>query len=568
MSEKKNFFKVRRTRVWFITTASIAALAITVNVLATSNLLSGVLNAVFGGPRAILADTSSVLYEKKTTSKADAKANSESVTKELTSEGIVLLKNSNNALPLKAGAKVSVFGKNSVSMIYGSSGSGGGDSTEAVTLYQSLTDAGFSYNAKLKSFYDDSNASGSGRTPNPSIENSGNVVLETGETPIASYTNDVQSSYGEYSDAAIVVFTRIAGEGFDLPMTMGYNKDRHYLQLDDNETALLKHVCEQSFSHVIVLINSNNPMELGFLDDSTNYAFQEKIDAALWCGGFGNVGITSFGKVLSGAINPSGHLPDTYVRDFKQDPVWQNFGNNRIFGGKTTGDQYNEDGDPINYYFVDYEEGIYVGYRYWETRGKSEGEDWYKSHVVYPFGYGLSYSSFTWEVENKEELQSKQITKDGTIEVKVKVTNDSEVAGKDVVEIYAGLPYTAGGIEKPYEALAGFAKTSLLKPHASESVTVEIDPYYLASFDENDANRNDFKGYELEAGDYQLFVNSDAHTVKDTITLPKLETGIEWANDPVTGTAVTPAVHGFRSSPSVDAFTQRLERHLPCFTDG
>ena len=528
------FFKKRRTRSWFITTTVLFAVGLTVNLVATSPFLYDVLGNVLGGKRAVLKPGQKEIYVKTTNSKEEAKENGEKLTEEITGEGIVLLKNENNALPLKDGAKISVFGKNSVNLIYGTSGSGGGDNSEAVKLEDALTQGGFQVNPTLTSFYK-SEKSGPGRSSNPAIENGGVKELKTGETPISSYSADITHSYNEYNDAAIIVFARIAGEGFDLPMGDGTSK--HYLQLDDNEAALINHVCDQGFKHIIVYINSNNPMECGFLDDPFHYAYRPEIDAALWSGGLGTKGVNSLPKILKGEINPSGHLVDTFVRDFKQDPVWQNFGVNLQYDG-STGDNYTEGGSKSPYYFVDYEEGIYVGYRYWETRARDEGEYWYKRNVVYPFGYGLSYTNFRWEILEVDTLKSTQIAKDGKIKVKVRVHNEGDVAGKDVVQLYVKLPYTKRGIEKPYEVLAGFAKTELIEPKKSSDVEIEIDPYYLASFDFEDKNKNDFKGYELEKGKYSILVNRDAHTVVEEIALPKLEEDIRWEKDPVTGTII------------------------------
>lgn len=529
------FFKKRRTRSWFITTAVLLGLGVTVNSVATSGLLYDVICNVLGGSRAILKPGQKELFAKKTNSKDDAKQAGEKLTEEITGEGIVLLKNENNALPLKEGAKISVFGKNSVNLIYGTSGSGGGDNSEAVKLEDALKEGGFNVNPTLTEFYK-SDKSGSGRSKNPSIENGGVKELETGETPISSYGSDITDSYSEYKDAAIIVFARIAGEGFDLPMGDGTSK--HYLQLDNNEAALINHVCDQGFEHVIVYINSNNPLECGFLDDPFHYAYRPEIDAALWSGGLGTKGINSLPKILKGEINPSGHLVDTFARDFRKDPVWQNFGVNLKYDG-STGDNYTEGGAKSSYYFVDYEEGIYVGYRYWETRARDEGEYWYKRNVVYPFGYGLSYTNFKWEVLESTALKATSITKDGKIKVKVRVHNEGDVAGKDVVQLYAKLPYTKRGIEKPYEVLAGFAKTELIEPKAYKDVEIEVDPYYLASFDFEDKNKNDFKGYELEKGKYSLLLNKDAHHVVEEIVLPELKEDIKWDKDPVTGTTVT-----------------------------
>ena len=309
------------------------------------------------------------------------------------------------------------------------------------------------------------------------------------------------------------------------------NADDHYLQLDQNETDLIEHVCAQNFEHVILIINSGSAMELGFLDDPDHYAYNEKIDGALWIGFPGISGMNAVGQVLKGETNPSGHTVDTYVRDLKQDPSWQNFSTNLTANGNAYLDAR---GRLAGYYFVDYEESIYVGYRYYETRGFTDGEDWYDDHVVFPFGYGLSYTTFEQEIVSAPDGEA--LTTD-PFEVTVRVTNTGSVAGKDVIQVYATAPYTEGEIEKAHKVLVGFAKTEELAGGASAEYTIEIDPYYFASYDYNDANGNDFRGYELDAGDYDFTVAQDAHDAGEVFTMALAE-DIRFENDPVTGTAV------------------------------
>ena len=309
------------------------------------------------------------------------------------------------------------------------------------------------------------------------------------------------------------------------------NADDHYLQLDQNETDLIEHVCSQNFEHVILIVNSGSAMELGFLDDPDHYAYNEKIDGALWIGFPGISGMNAVGQVLKGETNPSGHTVDTYVRDLKQDPSWQNFSTNLTANGNAYLDAR---GRLAGYYFVDYEESIYVGYRYYETRGFTDGEDWYDDHVVFPFGYGLSYTTFEQEIVSAPDGEA--LTAD-PFEVTVRVTNTGSVAGKDVIQVYATAPYSEGEIEKAHKVLVGFAKTEELAGGASAEYTIEIDPYNFASYDYNDANGNDFRGYELDAGDYDFTVAQDAHDAGEVFTMALAE-DIRYENDPVTGTAV------------------------------
>ena len=508
-------FKNKMSRVWFIVSASIIVFMIVVNILLTG-VLYGVVSIVLGRERAIYKEGGvQAAYVTETESKKAALEKANKINEELCEEGFTLLKNE-NALPLSPGAKVSVFGKNSVNLVYGGSGSGGGDNTNAKKIFDSLTEAGISFNPALQEFYKSETASGAARPSNPSdLDSGGNVMLSTAETPYESYTDSVISSYSSYSDAAIVVISRIGGEGFDLPRTSKDDAERHYLELDPNEKALLTNVCKAGFKHVILVVNSSSVMELGFLDDGS---YDGKIDACLWIGGPGNSGIMALGRILTGEVNPSGRTVDTWARDFTKDPTWNNFGDSRV----DKGDQYTINGASSLYYFVDYEESIYSGYRYYETRGAEsvvggEGETWYKENVVFPLGYGLSYTSFKWEIENVSALENVSVEKDKTYNVSVKVTNAGSVAGKDVVQLYASAPYTSGETEKPYEVLCGFAKTELLQPGKSQIVTIEFDPYVVASYDYSDANSNGHKGYELDKGDYLLFVSRNAHDVEFTV---------------------------------------------------
>lgn len=528
----KNFKK--RTIVWGAVTAASIALMVTVGVLTQDAIFGEVFNIVLGGERAQVSDGEEI-YKKETTSKEEATAKADEVNIKLNEEGITLLKNKNHALPLASTSKISVFGKNSVNLMYGGSGSSGGSSGSGKTLFDSLGDAGFSVNPSLKSFYEDNTKSGEGRPGNPSIEgNDPNAAIDIGETPLTSYDSTLTLSYSNYKDAALIVFSRIGGEGFDLPRKND-STGKHYLQLNDNEKDLINHVCSQGFNKVIILINSNNPLELGFLDDPTHYAYNEKIDACLWSGGYGNSGVMAVGKILNGEVNPSGHLTDTYSRDFKKDPSWKNFGAN----GTEDGDRYVLNGRAKQYYFVEYEEGNYVGYRYYETvaydlesKSAGAGEDWYKENVVYPMGYGLSYTTFSKEIVNKTALTN--IVKGEKLTIQVKVTNTGTVIGKDVAQIYGAAPYTTNGIEKPYEILCGFEKTKLLEPGESQTLSIEVDPYYVASYDYNDKNNNDFKGYELEKGSYDFSVNSDAHAIDDHVSISLAE-DIKYEKDTTTG---------------------------------
>lgn len=525
-------------------------------------------SAMTGTATAVSAATKPNSFGNYYTSDYDTRAEvidaSNELNEEIEAEGITMLKNEDNALPLGENAKISVFGKNSVNVLKGGSGSGEGGGGVSVSFQDALKDEGFKLNAKLTSFYNDNSKSGTGRGTAPS-NGTVSAGYNTGETPVSSYTEDIISSFEEYSDAAIVVISRIGGEGFDLPRTMRWDGssyarwtasstqtvpgarsgDDHYLQLDQNESDLIK-FCGDHFDKVIVLLNTGSQFEAGFLDDPGHYGYHENTKAGLWIGYPGGTGLRAVAKALKGTVNPSGKTTDTYARDFKKDPTWYNFSNNLSeIDSAHKGNQYsnlpgsggNGGGGYRNNYVI-YKEGIYVGYRYYETRGYTEGTDawtaandsdailsttttswdnWYDAHVVYPFGHGLSYTTFKQEVVSTTPEDLSALSADGTITVKVKVTNTGTVAGKDVVQLYYTTPYYDGGIEKSHVVLGGYEKTSLLAAGASETLTLELSVRDMASYDYSDANNNNFKGYELEHGDYEIKIMRNAHDVIDSV---------------------------------------------------
>ena len=523
-------WKNKKTRIWLIVTAIVLVLGIVVNaVLLSVPIVTNSLSLVFGGERAnITEDNRTEWYDRQYASKEEVLDAANDFVIEVEKEGIVLLKNENDALPLSGkDAHISVFGKNTVNIVYSGSGSASSNSSTAQrTLYESLEAAGISYNETLKSFYEDSGKSGKGRPENPAMTSGQRLPgFGTGETPMDSYTPDVVDSYAGYQDAAVVVFSRIGGEGFDLPRAMaesfngaavaGASADSHYLELDENEKALLEHV-KENFSKVIVVLNVGTTMEIPELKAD------EDIDAILWIGFPGATGIMALGQILTGTdtegnqISPSGHTVDTWAADFTMDPTWYNTG---IYGSEY-GNRYLYNGETTDYAFVNYEEGIYVGYRYYETRGYEEAAAdpqsvWYENSVVYPFGYGLSYTEFDWDVSFGTDSGS-GITADDTLEVSVTVKNTGDYAGKDVVELYYSAPYDYEGpaIEKSHVVLGDFAKTDILAPGEEQTLTLTLDVEDMKSYDYADANENGFSGYELEAGEYRIIIGSDAHTAK------------------------------------------------------
>ncbi len=538
----KAYFKQKGFRVWFIVTACLVSFMIAAGIVLSA--YSQFVNIILGGEIAVYAEGREPRYTRETDSKEEALEEANELNERICEEGMVLLRNENGALPLEKGAKVSVFGKNSVNLVYGGSGSGGGDNKNAVKLCDALRAAGFEVNPTLEAFYSDNNRSGPRRSGNPSDLDSGaDVSLETAETPYSSYTSDITGSYGSYRDAALIVLSRIGGEGFDLPRTSADDASRHYLELDPNEIALVRAVTSANFGRVIVLVNSANVMELGWAESGA----YGKIDAVLCIGAPGNSGISSLGRILNGEISPSGRTVDTWASDLLAAPSVRNFGSN----GVKDGDAYFLDGKRKSYYTVSYEEGIYVGYRYYETRAAAyngavpslgekeyaDGAQWYRDNVVYPFGYGLSYTTFTRTITSKPDAFKLDENGRCTLEVGVTVENTGKVPGKETVEFYVTAPYTKGGIEKAYVVLGGFAKTSLLKPGTEETVTVTLEAEELASYDFDDRNGNGFKGYELEAGDYVFRLMENAHEELESFTLT-LQDGFCYKTDPVTGGAV------------------------------
>lgn len=501
-------------------------------------------------------------YTSDYESREEAIDASKQLNEEITGEGIALLKNEGNALPLGTNAKISIFGKNSSSLILGGSGSGSGGGGKVISLQSALQKEGFLLNQKLINFYGDNTLSGEGRGQAPT-NGTVSAGYNTGETPIEKYDETLKTSFNEFNDAAIVVISRIGGEGFDLPRTMKYNGETyassgadatipvpgardvndHYLQLDKNESDLIKY-CGSKFNKVVVLLNTGSQFETGFLDDTNHYGYSANTKAALWIGYPGSNGISAVAKVLKGTINPSGRTVDTFSRDFTKDPTWKNFGNNLVeIDSSHKGNQYvnlpgsggNGGGGYANNY-VTYKEGIYLGYRYYETRGYDEGitaynddtikgtttsqwANWYKANVVYPFGHGLSYTNFEKSIVSTIPSNGGTLTKDTEIKISVKVKNAGTKAGKDVVQLYYNAPYYAGKIEKSYVTLGAFDKTKLLNPGEEQTLTFTIKADDLASYDFNDANNNGFKGYELDEGTYNIMLMENSHTKIDSTSL-------------------------------------------------
>ena len=429
------------------------------------------------------------------------------VAEEIMEDGIVLLKNE-SLLPLNETKKLNIFGWESINPAYGGAGSGGiNDLYDIVSLNQGLENAGFSINQELVDFYNNYGAD----NPEMSIQKQSWTLPEP---PVDTYSDELIKSAKEYSDVAVVVLSRKAGEGHnDIPMDVrkaaydnnsdeydDFPEGEHYLQLSQTERDMVDMVCSY-FDNVIVVYNGANQFELGFADE------YPQIKSVVWCPGTGNVGFNALGKVFSGEVNPSGKTPDTFIYDMTTAPWWNNAEKTEYTNLADMAVEGMNAGTAQVYApaFTNYVEGIYVGYKYYETAAQ-EGAIDYDKTVQYPFGYGLSYTEFEQKMGELEE-------KDGQISVDVEVTNTGDVAGKDVVEVYYKPPYTNGGIEKSSANLIEFAKTDLLQPGESQTVTVTFSIEDMASYDENNA-----KAYVLEKGDYAISINSDSHTVLDQKT--------------------------------------------------
>lgn len=532
--------------------------------------------------------------------------------REIAGEGMVMLKNADAALPVAKGASVTVLGKNSVNPVYSGGGSGngalgaGGDPTD---LYEALEATGFVVNPVMKAFYEDIELSGAVRGTGSVWGMIGRTIgYSTFETPVAAYGEEQLNSLKEYNDVAIVYIARLCSEGSDLPRssweaTQSVNAwtgnlatdysaghaivdengnpvpvsgrtdgSEHYLELDDNEKAVIE-LAKANFDKVVVVLNTGNPMEMGTLQAD------EGVDAIIWAGNPGGSGFLGLCDILNGDANPSGHLTDTWAADFTKSPTWYNFSQGptsnlnydstaKLVGEIGSEDAYydfgsgnaffvdgdeaftvgsntylGEDGLTYSYNrYVKYKESIYVGYKYYETMaaeiakaaGSEAAEAWYAERVVYPFGYGLSYTSFDWKVDGANIDLSAPLAQST---VTVTVTNTGDVAGKDVVQLYLTAPYTQGGVEKSEVALTAYAKTGILAPGASETLTLTFSAYDIASWDDSYAHDDTKGAYVLESGKYTFTLRTDAHSIKagcEAVTADLAE-NLYITTDPSTG---------------------------------
>ena len=501
----------------------------------------GIINAICFGP--MYNNVSGFLNASKVELSEETVNQSKATVQKVGEEGMVLLKN-NGLLPLEKGTKLNVFGWASTNPLFGGTGSGSSDSSTAIGILQSLKDAGFETNDGLSGMYREY------RTDRPTIAMA-SQDWTIPEPPVSVYNDDLLGATKEFADTAVIVIGRSGGEGADLPTDMkavidgtynpaaavsaapgNYNymsavyynngayddfeEGESYLELSVTEENLVDLVCSE-FDNVIVIINANNAMELGWVDE------HEQIGAVIWAPGSGITGFAALGEIISGAVNPSGKTADTFVKDLMDTPYINNIGNMAFSNVDDLKAQIaaNDGAYEGNIAFANYVEGIYVGYKFYETAA-DEGFITYEDKVQYPFGYGLSYTTFEQKIENFADNGD-------TVSFDVTVTNTGDTAGKDVVEVYFTPPYTEGGIERASVNLIDFGKTDTLDPGASGTISFTINKEDFAAYD-SEGIKIEGGGYILEAGDYTISIRSDSHTVlaEETFTV---DADIDYSKD-------------------------------------
>ena len=462
----------------------------------------------------------------------ELQAQANKITSQVTEEGAVLLKNENNALPLKSGAKINLYSSSSVNYIYSGGGSSFAKKADFITLKEGLENSNFKVNQDLWNWYSNNPSYFGDHTSNTSSDKAAYTIND------AKWSNITTESKNNEADAAIFVLSRYGTEATDLKITGGSATDYshgNYLELSPTEIDVLTNLKalkdSGKISKIIVLLNSVNQVECDYINDPA-YG----IDAVLWVGIGGTAGTNGIGKILSGEVSPSGVLTDTYWTSHHYNPVYANFGsydNNGLVLSSANGGKSNR--------YVVYQEGIYNGYRYTETRyedivleRENVGEFNYSDVVSYPFGYGLSYTTFSYS--NMTVTENKATD---TYTVTVTVRNTGSVAGKESVQVYLQQPYIDGGIEKASVELVGYAKTGTLKPNETETVSITVDGRLFASYDANDA-----KTYVLDGGKYYLTVATDAHNAVNNILAQKKIDGVNVNESKMVGKGNASLVYG------------------------
>ena len=537
-ARKKAYKKARSkaTRPWKWLTWISAPLAI---ILTAATIVIGMFDNTFalflGGTfwEVVNEDPNAIQYKGEFATEEERNKAGAELVKQVEAEGAALLTNIDKALPLEKGAKVSLFSTSSVNIVYGGTGSGNVDASKSLNLKQALEQVGdFKVNPTLWDFYSEGGAAAeytrgnAGAVVQDSATASGYGSAEIVEAPWELYekTEGVLESIEEYGDAAIVVLSRIGGEGADSYFDHTLGNGKNYLALNDIERDMMKNVKALKdagkIGKIVVLINTSNALQVDFLKNN-----EYGVDATLWIGGVGQTGLEAVAEILNGTVNPSGSLADTYCYDNYSSPVMQNFTPIQYSGDLT---KIPEHADT----YMIYQEGIYVGYKYYETRyedyvmGKGNAGNYvYSDDVAFPFGYGLSYTTF--EYSDMTCVYDKDAQ---TYTITVKVTNTGKVPGKETVQIYVSSPYTQydidNKIEKAAVQLVGFEKTKILGENESETLTIVVDGDYVASYD-----AYGYGTYIMDAGKYYFTAATDSHNAANNVLAAKGYTTAEGKMD-------------------------------------
>lgn len=524
-AQKKAFKKARRRAIrpwkfltWFSLPLAIILIVATVVVTMFDNTISLLAGGTFWELEN--EDSEAKYYEGDYKTDEERLDKGAELVKQVEAEGASLLMNENDALPLAQKAKLSLFSTSSVNIVYGGTGSANVDTEKCDNLKEALEKEGFAVNQTLWDFYSEGGAAAeytrgnAGAVVQDSATANGYGAAEIVEAPWKLYSDKVLKSVEDYGDAAIVVLSRIGGEGADSYFDHTLGDGKNYLALNKEEKDMMAGIKamkdEGKIDKVIVLINTSNALQVDFLKNN-----EYGVDATLWIGGVGQTGLNAVAEILSGKVNPSGSLPDTYCYDNYSSPVMQNF-TPIVYDGDVTKIPGHADT------YMVYQEGIYVGYKYYETRyedyvmGKGNAGTYaYSDDVAFPFGYGLSYTDF--EYSNLSYSFNKE---DSTYTFKVTVKNTGDVAGKETVQIYVSSPYTQydidNKVEKASVSLVGFDKTDILEPGKSEELTIVVDGDYVASYDAYGAGT-----YIMDAGDYYFTAATDAHNAVNNVLAAK-----------------------------------------------
>ena len=493
----------------------IIAFSTVLNVLALT-VLDGLATSFFGTISAsVSGGTGAEFYSSDFENAEELNEYAIKLGADIAEEGVVLLKNDENLLPVEKNTTVSLFGASSVNLVSGGSGSGAGSVELNVDFKTACENAGLKVNEALWNFYSTGNGKDYGIGPG-SIRFGADFDWSINECPADVIKRESGLEDTFVGTTAVYIISRTGGEDGDLSRDMaayGGKSGQHYLEIDDTERGMIEYL-NTKFSDVIVIVNTSNPMELGWVNEYSN------IKAVISAPGLGRTGAYGLANVLVGydgeeEISPSGHLVDTFVYDNYSSPAMQNMGDYRYTGS--------------NYYYVSYSEGIYVGYRYYETRYEDAvmntanvGQYDYDKTVLYPFGYGLSYTTFDWS-----QFSVSEPDENGDITIEVTVTNTGERSGKEVVQLYFQSPYTEydkeNSIEKAAVELCGYAKTENLAPGSSETVQIVVNKEEFKTYD-----AKGHQTYILDAGTYYLTVAKDAHAAVNNILATK---GYETAGD-------------------------------------